>query len=144
MKGRALLCAWILLICTAAVNEATAQVQTAAPPTGSVIGTVVAEYGSGMVGVLVVLEPLGRATSTDYNGTFAFADLDPGTYSLVFSVGDLEARIDSVEVRPREVYAIGGNVGDSVTRSVFPLDESGFLSPISGRPVFTVIENHLP
>jgi hypothetical protein len=49
-----------------------------------------------------------------------------------------------VEVRPREVYAIGGNVGDSVTRSVFPLDESGFLSPISGRPVFTVIENRLP
>jgi len=49
-----------------------------------------------------------------------------------------------VEVHPREVYAIGGNVGDSVTRSVFPLDESGFLSPISGRPVFTVIENRLP
>jgi hypothetical protein len=49
-----------------------------------------------------------------------------------------------VDVRPREVYAIGGNVGDSVTRSVFPLDESGFLSPISGRPVFTVIENRLP
>ena len=49
-----------------------------------------------------------------------------------------------VEVRPREVHAIGGNVGDSVTRSVFPLDESGFLSPISARPVFTVIENRLP
>ena len=41
-------------------------------------------------------------------------------------------------------HAIGGNVGDSVTRSVFPLDESGFLSPISARPVFTVIENRLP
>lgn len=49
-----------------------------------------------------------------------------------------------VEIRPREVHVIGGNVGDSVTRSVFPLDESGFLSPISARPVFTVIENRLP
>lgn len=49
-----------------------------------------------------------------------------------------------VEIRPREVHAIGGNVGDSVNRSVFPLDESGFLSPISARPVFTVIENRLP
>src|SRR5688500_4726810 len=39
-----------------------------------------------------------------------------------------------VEVRPGKVDAIGGNVGDSVTRSVFPLDESGFLSPISARP----------
>jgi len=49
-----------------------------------------------------------------------------------------------VEVLPGAVAAIGGNVGDSVTRSVFPLDANGFLSPISGRPVFTVIENRLP
>jgi hypothetical protein len=49
-----------------------------------------------------------------------------------------------VEIRPGEVHAIGGNVADSVTRSVFPLDESGFLSPISGRRFFTVIENRLP
>jgi uncharacterized protein DUF2272 len=49
-----------------------------------------------------------------------------------------------VEVRPGSVAAIGGNVGDSVTRSVFPLDANGFLSPISARPYFTVIENTLP
>jgi hypothetical protein len=49
-----------------------------------------------------------------------------------------------VEVRPGSVAAIGGNVEDSVTRKVFPLDANGFLSPISGRPVFTVIENRLP
>jgi hypothetical protein len=49
-----------------------------------------------------------------------------------------------VEIRPGEVHAIGGNVADSVTRSVFPLDESGFLPPISARRFFTVIENRLP
>ena len=49
-----------------------------------------------------------------------------------------------VEVRPGTLAAIGGNVGDSVTRSVFPLDANGFLSPISARPYFTVIENTLP
>jgi hypothetical protein len=49
-----------------------------------------------------------------------------------------------VEVRRGSVAAIGGNVGDSVTRSVFPLDANGFLSPISARPYFTVIENSLP
>ena len=49
-----------------------------------------------------------------------------------------------VEVGPGWLAAIGGNVDDSVTRSVFPLDAQGFLSPISGRPVFTVIENRLP
>ena len=49
-----------------------------------------------------------------------------------------------VDVQPRHLSAIGGNVGDSVTRSVFPLDANGILSPISGRPVFAVIENRLP
>lgn len=49
-----------------------------------------------------------------------------------------------VDVQQGHLSAIGGNVGDSVTRSVFPLDGDGFLSPISARPVFTVIENRLP
>jgi hypothetical protein len=49
-----------------------------------------------------------------------------------------------VDVQPGYLAAIGGNVGDSVTRSVFPLDANGILSPISGRPVFAVIENRLP
>jgi len=49
-----------------------------------------------------------------------------------------------VEVRPGKVHAIGGNVHDSVSRSVFPLDARGFLSPIAASPFFTVIENKLP
>jgi hypothetical protein len=49
-----------------------------------------------------------------------------------------------VAVQPGEVWAIGGNVHDTVTRSVFPLDGQGFLSPISARNFFTVIENRLP
>lgn len=49
-----------------------------------------------------------------------------------------------VEVQPGKVHAIGGNVGDSVSRSVFPLDAKGFLSPIAARPFFTVVENKLP
>jgi hypothetical protein len=49
-----------------------------------------------------------------------------------------------VEVQPGKLHAIGGNVADSVTRSVFPLDARGFLSPIAARPFFTVIENRLP
>ena len=49
-----------------------------------------------------------------------------------------------VVVRPGTVEAIGGNVDDTVSRSIFPLDANGFLSPIAGRPVFTVIENTLP
>jgi hypothetical protein len=50
----------------------------------------------------------------------------------------------AVEVQPGKLHAIGGNVHDSVSRSVFPLDAQGFLSPIAARPFFTVIENKLP
>ena len=49
-----------------------------------------------------------------------------------------------VERRADAVLAIGGNVTDSVTRSIFPLDSSGHLVPVSARPFFTVIENDLP
>ena len=45
---------------------------------------------------------------------------------------------------PGGVHAIGGNVSDSVTLSNYPLDAEGFLRPLSGHPVFTVIENRLP
>ncbi len=49
-----------------------------------------------------------------------------------------------VEVQAGKMHGIGGNVRDSVTRSIFPLDGRGFLSPIAARPFFTVIENRLP
>jgi hypothetical protein len=49
-----------------------------------------------------------------------------------------------VETGPGRLEAIGGNVSDSVTLSNYPLDAEGFLRPLSGHPVFTVIENRLP
>lgn len=78
------------------------------------------------VGDLVCASRAGGSTTLDN------LDRGPGHCDIV------------VEVRPGEVQVIGGNVHDSVSRSVFPLDGSGFLTPISGRPFFTVIENRLP
>ncbi|MPZ12748.1 MAG: DUF2272 domain-containing protein, partial [Kiloniellaceae bacterium] len=49
-----------------------------------------------------------------------------------------------VERRADAVVAIGGNVTDSVSRSIFPLDPSGRLIALSARPFFAVIENRLP
>ena len=49
-----------------------------------------------------------------------------------------------VEVRPGEVHAIGGNVADSVSRSVFPLDGSRVFVAHIRPAVFAVIENRLP
>jgi hypothetical protein len=49
-----------------------------------------------------------------------------------------------VEVKPGQIHTIGGNVGDSVSRSIFPSTASGLMTPLSGRPFFAVIENRLP
>jgi len=78
------------------------------------------------VGDLICASRAGGAT------TLENLDRGPGHCDIV------------VEVRPGEVHAIGGNVRDSVSRSVFSLDANGFLSAISGRTFFTVIENRLP
>ncbi|MBS0222978.1 MAG: DUF2272 domain-containing protein [Proteobacteria bacterium] len=78
------------------------------------------------VGDLICASRAGGTTTLDH------LDRGPGHCDIV------------VDVRPGEVQAIGGNVHDSVSRSVFPLDASGFLTPISDRPFFTVIENRLP
>jgi len=48
-----------------------------------------------------------------------------------------------VEVRPGQVHTIGGNVQDSVSRSIFPLSLAGFMTPLRGLPFFAVIENRL-
>ena len=49
-----------------------------------------------------------------------------------------------VETKPGEIHTIGGNLGDSVSRSIFPSTASGLMTPLSGRPFFAVIENRLP
>lgn len=49
-----------------------------------------------------------------------------------------------VEVRQGQVHAIGGNVQDSVSRSIFPTDSAGRLLPLKERPFYVVLENRLP
>jgi hypothetical protein len=49
-----------------------------------------------------------------------------------------------VERAARRLGAIGGNVKDTVARSIVALDEAGRLIPTLERPWFIVIENRLP
>jgi hypothetical protein len=46
-------------------------------------------------------------------------------------------------VKSGYVYAIGGNVKDSVTMSLYPADTRGRLVPSSGHPWMMVVENRL-
>ena len=44
------------------------------------------------------------------------------------------------DVRGGFVHAIGGNVKNSVTMSLYPVDSRGRLQPVSGRPWLLVVE----
>jgi len=87
--------ALLALLCTVFLFP----VRSAAQQPGSIVGIVAGGEGAGVQGVLVVLGPSGAVATTDYGGAFTFADLTPGTYRLVLSVGDLEARVDDIHVQ---------------------------------------------
>jgi hypothetical protein len=50
----------------------------------------------------------------------------------------------AVDVKRRTLTAIGGNVQDTVTKSLVPIDERGHLVRTIERPWFIVVENRLP
>ncbi len=45
-----------------------------------------------------------------------------------------------IDARGGQLRAIGGNVRDTVTMSIFPLNGGGTLAEVSGRPWFAVVE----
>ena len=50
-----------------------------------------------------------------------------------------------VDVEPRQIWIIGGNVGDSVTRRPLSLDRDGFLPPVTlnGESLFALMKNRI-
>ncbi len=48
-----------------------------------------------------------------------------------------------VETDGRTLQAIGGNVRNSVSKSILTLSPEGYLQPVPHRPWFLVIENRL-
>jgi len=74
-----------LAVCAVAVaSSATAQ---PAPGSGRLEGIVVREDGSGVGGVLVLIEELGKSELTDVNGRYAFGGIPAGTYRLLSALG---------------------------------------------------------
>ena len=65
---------------------------------GSVEGAITREDGSGIGGVVVVLNELGRAELTGGDGSFVFRGVPAGTYGLSFTLGNNVADESGVEV----------------------------------------------
>ena len=66
---------------------------------GKISGKVKDESGETLIGVQVVIEGTTRGTTTDIDGNYTIINLDPGTYTLVFSyLGFATTRVEQVEV----------------------------------------------
>ena len=75
----------ISVVIVIAVLAATVAV---AEDTGRIEGRITVEDGRGHGGVAVLLQELSRATLSDNNGTFTFADVPAGTYTVVLTHRD--------------------------------------------------------
>ena len=66
---------------------------------GKIAGTVVDESGETLVGVQVFIEGTTKGTITDVDGKYSIVNLDPGTYTVVFSyIGFATTKVEEVKV----------------------------------------------
>lgn len=66
---------------------------------GKIAGTVVDESGETLVGVQVFIDGTTKGTTTDIDGKYSIVNLDPGTYTVVFSyIGFATTRVEEVKV----------------------------------------------
>jgi len=66
---------------------------------GKIAGIVIDEFGETLIGVQVFIEGTTRGALTDIDGKFTILNLDPGTYTVVFSyIGFSTVRVEKVEV----------------------------------------------
>ncbi len=69
---------------------------------GSVTGTVQSQSGEILIGVNIIIDGTTTGTTTDINGTYTLADLNPGSYTIVASYVGFERAKKQVEVRANE------------------------------------------
>ena len=91
-----------LFVLLASATVATAQ-------NGKIEGAVTREDGSGIRGVSVVIEELGKAEITSSTGAYEFVNIPAGSYSVSFSLGDNVSRA-SVEVASGETASLDQSV----------------------------------
>jgi outer membrane receptor protein involved in Fe transport len=66
---------------------------------GKIAGTVVDEFGETLIGVQVYIDGTTKGTLTDVDGKYTIINLDPGTYTVVFSyIGFATTRVEKVQV----------------------------------------------
>src|SRR5262245_4148612 len=92
----------LIVVCVAICSAGTAKVAAqSARGSGRLEGVVVREDGSGVGGVLVRIEELGRSELTDGAGNYAFGGIAPGIYTVLSTLGPHSLRQHGVVVSAR-------------------------------------------
>jgi iron complex outermembrane receptor protein len=124
---------WVTAACTCIVLSLGA---VARAQTGQVSGTVVDEAGLGIPGATVLLSSASRRelTTSGQNGTYAFLNVDPGSYQLTATlVGFAPAQPVDVVVAPRGSTANAERVSvPALTLKVATVAENVVVSATKG------------
>jgi len=104
---------WYLALIVAAALFAVAapRLMAQTPSTGALVGTVTDPSGGVIAGATVTLTDIGtgqkRTTTTDVNGAYKFALLEPGTYSVEFTQSGFKSlTVPSVTVNVTETSVL--------------------------------------
>jgi outer membrane receptor protein involved in Fe transport len=90
----------VCLVCCCVAGAGSVAAQTA-PGSGRLEGVVVRQDGSGVGGVLVLIEQSGQRELTDATGKYAFGRLVPATYTVVTTLGPHSVRQSEVVINAR-------------------------------------------
>ncbi len=117
---------------------------------GSLKGTVMDDEGEAVIGAAVVLDGTKMGTVTEYDGTFAFGNIDPGTYTLKISyVGfsdiSQEVNISSGETdlgtMTMELSSIGLNEVEVVASVAIDRKTPVAVSTLDGEEISELVGN---
>ena len=116
--GKSLSKTLLVLVALLALTASAALAQS-----GRITGQVLDTDGHGMGGVTVAVDELGRATVTDPNGRYAFADVPAGTYTLTFTLNENVETVADVTISAGETarldHSVAWNVSFADTLTVY-------------------------
>ena len=93
-----------LAICSMAGTESVSAQATRG--SGRLEGAVVREDGSGVGGVVVLVEELGLSELTDASGKYSFGGIAPGTYTLLSTLGSRSLRQPGLVITERATTTV--------------------------------------
>lgn len=93
----------LVIVCVAVCSAAAPSIAAAQPASGSgrLEGVVVRQDGSGVGGVVMLVQGLGLSQLTDATGKYVFGRVAPGTYTVSATLGPHSLREPGVVITPR-------------------------------------------